>query len=139
MDCNYYAELVRARLADDGYKKEKDGYGSEVYVGVNVYTEEQISNYLEGSLRRFNLLFDRSFELDDDETHQFTDLIVQGAVITGLASKALIESGRCFSYIDNGIEFKGSPEVTHTMMRQWEIENNDYWRKVEFLLRFRNY
>lgn len=121
MNYNYYAGLVRARLADDGYK---------------IYTDDQIFSYIEGSLRRFNLLFKKNSELS--ESHHFTDLIVQGAVITGLASKALIESGRNFSYKDAGIEYQSVhlPSVANILMRQWELESNDYWRKVEMLQKY---
>ncbi len=131
MNISYYVELVRIRLYD-GIDYIKDQTGNKVELPYR-YTEGQIISYLEGSVRRFNLLFDKKLDLVDDEIYKFTDLIVQGAVITALASKALSECSREFSTQDGGIIFT-PPAVSSLLMRQWEVESADYDQKIKFLL-----
>lgn len=132
MNISYYVELVRARLYDENIRA-KDQYGNEVEVPSYRYTEGQIISYLEGSVRRFNLLFNKKLDLVDDEIYKFTDLIVHGAIITALASKALSECGREFSMQDGEIIFT-PPAISSLLMHQWEVESADYDRKIKFLL-----
>lgn len=132
MNISYYVELVRARLYDENIRA-KDQYDNEVEVPLYRYTEVQIISYLEGSVRRFNLLFNKKLDLVDDEIYKFTDLIVHGAVITALASKALSECGREFSMQDDKMIFT-PPAISSLLMHQWEVESADYDRKVKFLL-----
>lgn len=135
MNSEYYINLVKARLGDyNGHLKNKNEHGNVIYVESEIYNIEHLAVYLNGSLQRFNMLFGKQLDLEDHETHQFTDLIVQGAVITALAGKALIERGRELTTSDNGINFT-PPDVSSILMRQWEIELVDYQNKVEFLLK----
>lgn len=125
-----YAKFVRARLNDFG-TVAKDEYGKDVY--VDIFSNEQITTYLEASLLRVNVLFKKGFlTLHEKEVFDFADLIIQGAVITALASKALLERGREFA-INDGVVSYAPPSVSATLMAQWEIESNDYRSKVNFL------
>lgn len=132
MNISYYVELVKARLSD-GIVYTTDQFGNKVEYPSSVYTEDQITSYLEGSVRRFNLFFNKTFDLVDTEISRFTDLIVQGAVVTALAAKALSECGREFSTEDAGVVFT-PPAISSLLMQQWEVESMDYDRKVKFLL-----
>lgn len=134
MKLDYYVKLVRARLADDGTIKAKDNLGNEIYVKSQVYTDDQIHSFLEGSLQRLNTLLPKglSFEATPIEVFELADLVIQGAVITALASKALVEKGREFALLDGGVEYH-PPSVSDTMMRQWEVELTDYRSKIEMV------
>ncbi len=132
MKVNYYVKLVRARLADDGDVKAKDNYGNEISVKSQIYTDKQVLSYLEGSLQRLNVLLPKglSFEATPVEVFELADLVVQGAVITALASRALLEKGRELAILDKGVEYC-PPNISDTMMRQWEVEMVDYRSKIE--------
>lgn len=132
MKIDYYIKLVRARLADDNVVKSKDSSGNDVFFKSEIYTDEQIVSYLEGSLQRLNVLLPKglSFEATPLEIFELTDLVVQGAVITALASKALLEKGREFSFLNGGIKY-APPNTSDILMRQWEVEMVDYRSKVE--------
>lgn len=128
MKPDYYVKLVRTRLADDG----NETLGNK----PQVYTEEQILSYLEGSLQRLNGLLPNglSFEATPVQVFELADLVVQGAVITALASKALLEKGREFPILDGvGSVAYHPPNVSDTMMRQWEVEMMDYRSKIELI------
>lgn len=138
MDQNYYIGLVRARL---GYKANAsrdlpydilDIHGNICRSKSYIEQNEQILQYLELSLKRFNLLFDKDFKLDDPKLNQFTDLIVQGAVIAALAARALLENGRDFSFSSEGVAVAQS-NVSELLTKQWINEQVDYDAKVRYL------
>lgn len=142
MELDYYVDLVRTRLCDDGTPrpKIKDDFGNEIDAPKQVFTDEQIIKYLETSVNRLNLLFDLDLILDgpvinkhSEKIHKYADLLVQGAVITALGSRALLERGREWSYEDNGVTYT-PPDVSSLMQTQWELESADYRTKIELLL-----
>lgn len=113
-----YAKFVKARLCDDGNIKAKDALGNDVWIPSNVYGDDQITNYLEASLLRINVLFKKKFlTLHEDGVFDYADLIIQEAVITALASKALLERGREFAIVDGSISY-APPSVSATLMLQ---------------------
>lgn len=134
MNQNYYIGLVRARLGDDVInscnKTDENGVFHEEK--SYVYKDEQILQYLELSLRRLNLLFDKNFEPYDSGLIKFTDLLVQGAVINALASKALLEKGREFVIKNDNVLFN-PPDVSELLTKQWINEQVDYDAKVRYL------
>lgn len=136
MNQEYYNGLVRARLGDNeenNVHHTHDNNGNVIHVKTNIYQDGQILQYLELSLRRFNLLFDKDFELNDPQLGKFTDLIVQGAVINALASKALLERGREFTMKEDGQFSFTPPVVSELLFQQWINEQNDYNEKVKYL------
>lgn len=147
MEAQYYLDLVRARLGDDRSSLvnthgnvpteifPKDGYAV-----VQTYTDDQIHFYLEISLQRLNLLFGKRLDIGelsllDPETLSWTDLLVQGAVITALAAKAAVERGREFGYEQEGVSWN-PPDVASILMQQWESELVDYRYKVGLILNY---
>ena len=132
---DYLLRMLKARLNSSGKSKSKDQYGNEVCINCDIFSKDQLVIFLEMSLHRFNLFFDKELHFGDDpiSIHKFADLIVQGAVITALASKALLECGREFSMQNDGVVFT-PPAISSLLMHQWEVELTDYDRKVKFLL-----
>lgn len=129
-----YAELVRHRLSDIDVTTI-DVHQNEVINAKNVFSDLQIRKFLEISLLRLNCFLSMmNLKLVEEKVESclFGDMIVQGAVITALASKALIEAGREFSYEDKGVAYY-SPNISYIFMNQWELELQDYRFKIDLL------
>jgi len=70
--------------------------------------------------------------LDSDFVDQFLEILVEGATLYALTSKALIERGREFSITDNGINFV-PPTVSELMMTQSNTLLTHYWDKLKMI------
>lgn len=97
-------KLIRARLAD------KKG---------EIYTDEDLDSFIELAGLRFQCL---GIAWNPSE---YPAVIIQGAVCSALASKALTEKGREFSILDQGISFN-PPPLSEVLMAQWEVENETF-------------
>ena len=131
---NLLLKTLRARLDSRGKSKFKDENGNDIYVDCDIYSVESLVSFLVWSLERFNeiphfTLF--SFE-DTEMMQQYHAIIVQGAVIMALSSKALLERGREFQLTDNGVQFT-PPGVSDIMGTQYAAELGNHWEAVKFI------
>jgi len=105
---NRLIKLLRLRLQSSGRHEVKDSHGNIEYENCEIFSVEELYAFLSSSLAEFNLYphptgftFDEPFVVDN-----FADILVEGAYIMALGSKALIEKGREYNITDNGISFQ---------------------------------
>jgi len=90
--------------------------------------------FLATALWDFNQVpFFTFFQFDDDNfVEQFGEILVEGATLYALASKALIERGREFQVNDNGLNFT-PPTVSDLMNTQYSTLLSHYWDKLKMI------
>lgn len=89
-------QLVKARLNSTSKVKSVDLNGDVGYVEIDIFSQEQMTNFLTISLSEFNQtpkFTNFTFE-DADIIAIFADVLVEGAVVQALGSHALLERGR---------------------------------------------
>ncbi len=108
ININHLMKLLKLRLQSAGRHQIKDEYGNILYENCDIFSTEELYAFLCSSLAEFNLtphftqfVWEESIIVDC-----FADIIVEGAYIMALASKALIEKGREFNITDGGISFQ---------------------------------
>lgn len=131
---NILMKTLRARLDSQGKATFKDEYGNDIYVDCDIYSVDSLVSFLVWSLQRFNeiphfTLF--TFE-DTEMMQQFHAVIVQGALLMALSSKALLERGREFQLSDNGVQFT-PPTVSELMQTEWATELANHWEVVKYI------
>ena len=117
---NKLIKMLRARLNSSGKAKSADPYGNTIYVDCDIFSVDMLATFLGTSLARFNQTpYFTFFTFDEDcFVDQFADILVEGAAIYALASKALIERGREFQINDNGLSFN-PPTVSELLETQY--------------------
>ena len=122
--------LVRVRLADADCHLSKasvlNEHGETVELFPGVFSDEELAAHI------FYALDDLSLQLDDVSCKTHTSLVVLGAVVEALRSKALIERGREHSMKDNGVQYT-PPDVSTMLMDQAHACQHEYFQKVDFL------
>lgn len=100
--------LLEHRLSSKGKQKVTDTHGNTVYVDTSIYGAEVLESFIHLSISEFNQIpHFTNFTLNDSRfVDCFSEVIVEGAVLHALASKALLERGREFAVTDNGITFE---------------------------------
>lgn len=131
---NLLLKTLRARLDSRGKAKSTDAYGNVIYIDCDIYSVDQLVSFLANSLTLFNEIpYFTSFTFDDTEIiAQFHDVIVQGAAIMALASKALLERGREFNITDNSLNFQ-PPTVSELLNSQYGTEIANNFEKVKYI------
>jgi hypothetical protein len=111
---------LKARLNNDGKAKSTDPYGNVTYVDCSIFSVEMLTTFLSQSLTIFNETpYFTFFTFEDTQAlNQFYNVIVDGATLIALASQALIERGREFSIVDNGVNFN-PPTVSELLNTQY--------------------
>ena len=104
---NKLIKSLKARLNSWGKAKSKDSFGNTIYVDCDIFTVDQLVTFLATALWDFNQVpYFTYFTFDDDAfVDQFGEILVEGATIQGLLSKALTERGREYNISDNGLSF----------------------------------
>jgi len=131
---NKLLKSLKARLNSAGKAKATDVYGNVIYVDCDIFSVDMLVTFLATSLWDFNQVpFFTFFQFDDDNfVEQFGEIIVEGATLYALASKALIERGREFQITDNGLNFN-PPTVSELMNTQYSTLLTHYWEKLKFI------
>ena len=131
---NKCLKALRARLNSSGKVLTKDSFGNDIYVDCDIYSVDMLVTFLADSLSLFNEIpHFTSFTFDDSEIiAQFQNVIVQGALIFALASKALIERGREFSISDNGLNFT-PPTMSDILGTQYQKEMDNHMEKLKMI------
>lgn len=125
---------LKARLNSAGKAKSADAYGNVVYVDCDIYSIATLTTFLATALWDFNQVpYFTFFTFDDDGfVDQFGEILVEGATLYALASKALIERGREFQITDNGLNFN-PPTVSELLQTQYSTLLSHYWEKLKYI------
>jgi hypothetical protein len=131
---NKLIKMLRARLNSSGKAKKKDAYGNVMYVTCDIYSVDMLTTFLATALSDFNQIpHFTMFSFDDDAfIAQFGEILVEGATLYALASKALIERGREFQITDNSINFN-PPTVSELLNTQYNTLLTNYWERLKFI------
>lgn len=131
---NKLLKALKARLNSSGKAKTTDGYGNVMYVDCDIFSIDMLVTFLATALWDFNQVpFFTFFQFDDDYfVEQFGEILVEGATLYALASKALIERGREFQITDNGLNFN-PPTVSELMNTQYSTLLSHYWEKLKMI------
>lgn len=131
---NKLIKSLRGRLNSAGKAKSVDGYGNTIYVDCDIFSVEMLTTFLATALWDFNQVpYFTFFQFDDDNfVEQFGEILVEGATLYSLASKALIERGREFQITDNGLSFN-PPTVSEMMNTQYSSLLAHYWDKLKMI------
>jgi hypothetical protein len=131
---NKLIKSVRARLNSAGKAKSTDAYGNVVYVDCDIFSVDMFVTFLATALWDFNQVpYFTFFQFDDDAfVEQFGEILVEGATLYALASKALIERGREFQITDNSINFN-PPTVSEMLNTQYNTLLTHYWDKLKYI------
>lgn len=118
---------LKSRLNSSGKAMIKDSYGNDTLIDCDIYTVDQLMHFLISSLSMFNMIpYFTEFEFEDDEFVKiFSEILVRGALISALASKALIEKGREFNVVDNGVNF--SPAGVSEILSSQYASEYTHW------------
>lgn len=131
---NKLIKALRARLNSRGKAKAADAYGNTIYVDCDIFSDDMLTTFIATALWDFNQVpYFTYFKFDDtDFVDQFGEILVEGATLYALASKALIERGREFQITDNGLNFN-PPTVSELMQTQYSTLLSHYWEKLKYI------
>jgi hypothetical protein len=131
---NKLIKSLRARLNSSGKAKSADAYGNTIYVDCDIFSVDMLTTFIATALWDFNQVpYFTFFDFDDtDFVEQFGEILVEGATLYSLASKALIERGREFQITDNGLNFN-PPTVSELMQTQYSTLLSHYWEKLKYI------
>lgn len=131
---NKLVKALQARLNSRGKAKSTDQHGNVIYVDCDIFSIEMLTTMIATALWDFNQVpYFTFFQFDDDNfVEQFGEILVEGATLYALSSKALIERGREFQLTDNGLNFN-LPTVSEIMMTQYSALLSHYWDKLKYI------
>jgi len=131
---NKLIKSLKSRLNSSGKAKATDSYGNTIYVDCDIFSVDMLVSFLATALWDFNQVpYFTFFQFDDDNfVEQFGEILVEGATLYSLASKALIERGREFQITDNGLSFN-PPTVSDMMNTQYNTLLTHYWEKLKLI------
>lgn len=131
---NKLLKSLKARLNSSGKALSKDSYGNNIYVDCEIFSYDMLVTFLSTALWDFNQVpYFTFFQFDDTNfVEQFGEILVEGATLYSLASKALIERGREFSLTDNGLNFT-PPTVSELMTTQHSALLTHYFEKLKLI------
>jgi len=131
---NKLLKTLRARLSSRGKSKQKDSYGNNIYVDCDIFSVDLLVTFLANSLTMFNEIPHYTFITfaDTDLLNQFHNLLVEGAAINALASKAILEKASEQSITDSGINFV-APAVSEILNTQYSTMLTAYIEKLKFV------
>jgi hypothetical protein len=132
MNINKILKALKARLNSSGKSRGRDQYGNVVYIDCDIFSVDMLVTFIADVLTEFNQIpHFTEFTFDDTEfVKMFQAILVQGATIRALSSKALIERGREFTISDNGINFT-PPTVSEMLSTQWNTELTNFTEKLK--------
>lgn len=131
---NALLKSLKARLSNTGKSKKVDANGNVVFVDCEIFSVDMLTTFLATSLSDFNQVpYFTAFTFEDtDIIRHFLEILVEGATLYALSSKALIERGREFVLTDNGISFT-PPTVSEMLNTQFNTLLTHYWDKLKYI------
>jgi hypothetical protein len=127
-------KMLQARLSTKSKHKSHDMFGNIQYIDADIYSTETLMTFLEMSLSDFNCIphfTNFSFE-DSPIVEKFASLLVEGAVIYALGSQALLERGREYTTVDNGVTLS-PPTVSELLQTQYAQLYQIHWEKLKYV------
>lgn len=99
-----------------------------------VFPQDEVDVLLDSSMATLNgyLPSTKQLRWQDKDIERFSDVLVQGAVVTALASKALVECGREFVIKDDGAQYS-PPQISNLLMTQWVTESRYYVDRLNII------
>lgn len=127
-------QAFESRLASKGKIKKEDN----TYVDAEIYSKEKVESFLLMGIAATHSVYPNSglinnIDLDklpSDLPLLYFDMSVQYAVICALGSQALLERGREFTTIDNGMAFT-PPILSDILMNQYNQEMHFWLEKAK--------
>lgn len=131
---NKLIKSLKGRLNSSGKAKSADSFGNVIYVDCDIFSVDVLTTAIATALWDFNQVpYFTFFTFEDDNfVEQFGEILIEGATLYCLASKALIERGREFQFTDNGLNFN-PPTVSELMMTQYSTLLTHYWDKLKMI------
>lgn len=128
---NILMQILRKRLQSNGIHLTKDTLGNPIYQNCDIFSVEEMKAFLCSSLSDFNTTpHVTDVHWEEDTVIQYRDVIVEGAYIISLGSKALIEKGREFVISDNGISYS-PPQISELFNSQMSTLIGIYREKLK--------
>jgi hypothetical protein len=126
--------FLQDRLRSSGKTKSSDTEGNTIYVDCDIYTKEVLESFIDLSISEFNQIPTFTYYSLEDSlfVETFTEVLVEGATLYALASQALIERGREFQILDNGISFD-PPVVSELLNTQYSTLLSHHWKKLNVI------
>jgi hypothetical protein len=126
--------MLKCRVKNNGVRKVPDGQGGYVEIPCNVFTDAELICFLVNSLSSFNQYpHFTQFTFANSQIYTiFAEIIVQGAVLLALAAQSLVEKGREFTMVDNGISYQ-PPAVADMLNTQYSTQLGDYKEKLKMI------
>lgn len=123
--------LLKLRLHDNGKAKTIDALGNTTYVDVPIYEKDVLEGFIDLAVSEFNSVPEfTDFTLENSRfVDCFAEVLVEGATLYALSSKALIEKGREFTLGDSGLEFH-PPAVSDLLQTQFATLLSHHWNKL---------
>lgn len=134
VNLNKLIKGLKARLNSSGKSISYDQFGNKIYVDCDIFDPQSLVTFLTMSLSLFNQVpYFTAFTFDDTEIITiFFSILIQGATIYALASKALIEKGREFTVSDSGISFNPA-SLGDLISSQWNTELTNHTEMIKYL------
>lgn len=131
---NILLKSLKARLNSEGKSKSKDAFGNTIYSDCNIFTVDQLVTFLATALWQFNEVpFFTFFQFDDCMfIQQFGSILVEGATLYALASKALIERGSEINFNDNSLSWT-PPQVSDLLNTQYSTLLSHWYDKLKLI------
>lgn len=131
---NKLIKSLKARLNSSGKSVSKDQYGNTIYVNCDIFSVDQLVTFLATALTDFNQTpYFTFYQFDDCQfVDQFFEILVEGATLYALSSKALIEKGTEVNIQDNGLSFQPAT-VADMLNSQYGTLLTHYWEKLKMI------
>ena len=131
---NSLVQLLKHRLHDNGKAKTVDQHGNVVYVDCDIYAKDVLEAFIDLAVSEFNATPDfTDFTLENSRfVDCFAEVLVEGATLYALSSKALIERGREFQIGDSGLQFQ-PPAVSEMLNTQFATLLTHHWEKLKHI------
>jgi hypothetical protein len=131
---NKVLKTVKARLNNNGLAQSTDQYGNIIYVNCDIFSNDMLVTFVVNSLSEFNQTpYFTYFSWEDTQIiNEFHAILADGAVLSALASQALIERGREYSINDNSVSFT-PPSVAEMLNTQWNTMLTQYFEKLKLI------
>jgi len=131
---NKLIKILKNRLNADGKTPAFDQYGNLQYVDCSLYSIDMLVSFLAAALSDFNQVPYFTFFTWEDTLFidQFAEILIQGATLYALASKALIEKGREYVIQDNGISFT-PPTIAELLETQYSTLLTQYRETLKYI------
>lgn len=127
-------ELLKNRLHSKGKAKSTDTNGNIIYVDVDIYDQATLESFVDLAVSEFNQTpYFTDFTLENSRfVDCFAEVLVEGATLYALSSKALIERGREFALTDSGISMQ-PPAVAEMLNTQFSTLLSHHWDKLKII------